>query len=111
MTCKRADTACHNVHNRVRDMIFLDMITTGFKRCYIIINSLCRTDLWNIYFEAVRIMKFKLMVIDSSHIFKLCLIHAPVTVRLAGNMVFYMFIILVILCQLIYKCFVATICA
>lgn len=48
-------------------------------------------------------MKFKLVVIDLCHALKLALIHAAVTIGFAGNMIFDVFFILVILCELVDK--------
>ena len=63
----------------------------------------------NIYFEAVGIVKFKLVVIDLCHALKLALIHAAIAIGFAGNMIFDVFFILVILRELVYKGFITSV--
>ena len=103
MCRKRSDATCHYVDNRVRNMIFLDMFATRFQCSNVIIDSLCGSNLRDINFEAVGIVKFKLVIIDLCHALKLALIHATVTVGFAGNMIFNVFFILVILRELVDK--------
>ena len=68
-----------------------------------------RANLRNIYFEAVGIVKFKLVVIDLCHALKLALIHAAIAIGFAGNMIFDVFFILVILRELVYKGFITSV--
>ena len=49
------------------------------------------------------IVEFKLMIIDSGHTIHFCFIHAAVTVSLTRHMIFNIFLVLVILCELINK--------
>ena len=109
MTSKRSDTAGHYVNNRVRNVIFSDMLATRFQRSNIIIDSLRRPNLRNIYLEAVGIVEFKLVVIDLCHTIKLALIHAAITIGFTGNMIFDVLFILVILRELINERFITAI--
>jgi len=51
------------------------------------------------------------MIIDLCHALKLALIHTAVTISFTGNMIFDVFFILVILRELINKCFISTVCS
>ena len=110
MTSKRSNTAGHYVNNGMRNMILLDMLTASFQCCHIVINCLCRANLRNVNFEAVCIMKLKFMVVDSGHALKLGFIHTTISIGFAGNMIFYIFFVLVVLCEFIYKGLIAAIC-
>ena len=106
MTCKRTYAACHYVNNRMRNMIFFDMFTASLQCRYVIINSLRRTNLRNINFKAVSIMKFKLMIINFRYTLEFILVHAAITISFAGNMIFNILLILVVFCKLIYECLI-----
>ena len=91
-------------------MVFPDMFTTRFQRCNIIINCLRRPNLWNIDLKAMGIVEFKLMVVNLCHTLKFVLVHAAITIGLAGNMIFDVFLILMILCKLVYKGLISPVC-
>ena len=63
----------------------------------------------DIYFKAMRIMEFKLVIVNFVHAFKFTLVHTAITICFAGNMIFYILFVSVMLCELIYKCFISTI--
>ena len=109
MSGKRSDTTGHYINNRMRNMIFPDMLAAHFQRNNIIINCLCRSNLRNINFETVGIMEFKFMVVDVCHALKLVLLHATIAIGFTGNMIFNVFFILVILCELVNKCLVTSV--
>ena len=110
MTSKRSDTTCHYVDDRVRNLIFPDMLAVRFQRSNVIIDCLCRPNLRNINLETVGIVEFKFVVVDFCHALKFALIHAAIAIGFAGNMIFDVFFILVILRELINKCLVSSIC-
>ncbi len=83
--------------------MFLYVLAASLQCRNIIVNCLCRSNLRNIYFEAVGIVKFKLVIIDLCHALKLALIHATIAIGFAGNMIFDVFFILVILRELVDK--------
>lgn len=91
-------------------MVFFDMLAARFQRSNVIIDCLCRSNLRYINFEAVGIVEFKFVVIDLCHALKLALIHAAIAIGFAGNMIFDVFFILMILRELINKCLVSFIC-
>ena len=91
-------------------MVFFDMLAARFQRSNVIIDCLCRPNLRNINLETVGIVEFKLVVIDLCHALKFALIHTPIAISFAGNMIFDVFFILVILRELINKCLVSSIC-
>ena len=88
VTSKRPNTASHDVNDRVRNMVFLDMLAARFQRSNVIIDCLCRSNLRYINFEAVGIVEFKFVVIDLCHALKFALIHAAIAISFAGNMIF-----------------------
>ena len=49
------------------------------------------------------IVEFKFVVVDFCHAIKFALIHAAIAIGFAGNMIFDVFFILVILCELVDK--------
>ena len=109
MSCKRSDTTCHYVDNRVRNMIFLDVFAARFQRSNVIIDCLCRSYLRNINFETVGIVEFKFMVVDFCHALKFALIHATIAIGFTSNMIFDVLFILVILRELINERFITAI--
>ena len=111
MRGKGSDATCHYVDNRMRNMIFLNMLTTHFQCNNIIINCLCRPNLRNIYFETVGIVEFKFVVVDLCHAFKFVLIHAAISIGFTGDMIFDVTFILVKLRELINERFITAICS
>ncbi len=109
MACKWSNTASHYVNNWVRDVILLDMLTASLQCSYIIVNRLSRANLWDVNLKAMCIVKLKFMVIDFSHTIKFSFIHAAVTVGFAGNVIFNVFLVLVVLCELVHKGLIAAI--
>ena len=108
---KRPDATSHNVNDRVRNMVCFDMFAASLQGCNIVINCLCRSNLGDINFEAVGIMKFKFVVVDFCHAIKFALIHAAVAIGFAGNMIFNVLYILMVLCELINERFITAICS
>lgn len=51
------------------------------------------------------------MIIDLYHPLKLALVHTAITIDFTGNMIFDVLFILVILRELINKCFISTVCS
>ena len=51
------------------------------------------------------------MVVNLCHALELTLIHTSITIGFTGNMIFNAFFVLVILCELINKCFISAICS
>ena len=90
-------------------MVFSDMLATRFQRRNVIIDCLCRSNLRYINFEAVGIVEFKFVVIDLCHALKFALIHTPIAISFAGNMIFDVLFILVILRELINERFITAI--
>ena len=90
-------------------MIFSDMLAARFQRINVIIDCLCRSNLRYINFEAVGIVEFKFVVIDLCHALKFALIHAAIAISFAGNMIFDVLFILVILRELINERFITAI--
>ena len=111
MASKRSDTAGHDVNDRMLNPMFLYVLAASLQCRNIIVNCLCRSNLRNIYFETMCIVEFKLMIIDSGHTIHFCFIHAAVTVSLTRHMIFNIFLVLVILCELINKSLVSAISA
>ena len=111
VTSKRPNTASHDVNDRVRNMVFLDMLAARFQRSNVIIDCLCRPNLRNINFETVGIVEFKLVVIDLCHALKFALIHAAIAISFAGNMIFDVLFMLMVLCELINERFITTVCS
>lgn len=111
MTCKRSNAASHYVNNWMWDVILLDMITASLQCSHIIVNRLSRANLRNVNLKAVRIVKFKFMVVDFSHTIKFSFIHAAVTIGFAGNVIFNVLLVLVMLRELIHKGLIAAICS
>ena len=109
VTCKWSNATGHNINNRVIDMIFFDVFTTSMQSCYIIINRLCRSDLRNVDLKAVCIVEFELMIVNFSHTLKFVFIHAAITIGFACNMIFNIFFVLMVLCELEYKGFVTAV--
>ncbi len=90
-------------------MILSNMFATFFQSSYIIINCLRWTNLRNINFKTMSIMKFEFMRIKFSYTFKFAFVHTPITIGLTRNVILNIFIILMIFCKFIYKCFIAAI--
>jgi len=109
MTCERSNTTCHYVNNRVRNMILSNMLATSFQSSYIIINCLRWTNLRNINFKTMSIMKFEFMRIKFSYTFKFAFVHISITIGLTRNVILNIFIILMIFCKFIYKRFITAI--
>jgi hypothetical protein len=73
-------------------------------------NRLRRAQLfWNINFEAISVMIFKVILVDRLCTDKLTFIHKAFTIPLAGNVILNIRIIFVMLCQLIDKSLIATV--
>ncbi len=106
---ERSDTTCHDVHDWVLNMILLNMFTADFKSYAIVINCLNWPNLRNLDFKAMGIVKLKLMVINLLYTLNFALIHASIAICFAGNMILNILFILMILCELINKCLIATI--
>lgn len=109
MPSKWSYSASHYVNDRMRNAILFDMFTASFQRSHVIIDCLCGTNLWNINLKAMCIMKFKFMVIDFSYALKFALIHTPIAIGFASNVILNIVFILVILCKFIYKRFVSSV--
>ena len=111
MTNKRSNPTSHDIYNWMLNLMFFYVLATSLQCCNIIINCLCCTNLRNINFETMCIMELKLVIINSRHAFNFRFIHATVTISFTCHMIFNIFIILMVFCQLIHECFIAAICS
>ena len=93
MRCKRSDSTCKNIHDRMRDVIFLDIGDTVLQGSHIIIYSLSWANIRHVNLEAIRIM--------------VC--EAAVFFCLTSNMVFQLWLILVVFRQFIHERLIAAV--
>ena len=91
---ERTDAARQNVYNGVGNVVLLYVCNTVFQRIRVIKNSLCGADGLAEHIEAMGVV-----IGEFPHLF--CLVHC------ACHVIFDLRLILVILCQLIHKCFIS----
>lgn len=56
MGSKRSNSACKNIYNRMKNVVFLDICNTVIQRGNIIVNSLSRTNIRYINVKTIRIV-------------------------------------------------------
>ena len=106
---KRSNTARHNVDDGMFNPFFFNNLYTLVQSFAVIINSLSWTKLLrHMNFEAIRIVINKTRTRDDLGI-HLCFVHMTLTIGFDCHMILNIFIILMILSQLVYKCLVSSV--
>lgn len=105
----RTDPAGHNIDNGILNVMALNVIAAPVKGCDIIPDRLSMTDLRHADLVAIRVMEGKFILRDALIARQLCLVLAALSVRLAGNVILDVRIVLVVLGQLVDKGLVAAI--
>ena len=94
----KLDPAGKDINDGMCNGVFPDIVTAMLQRCHIVVDRLGRTHVWHVDFKTMSVVISKLHITNMSYTIQLCLIHASITVCLAGNMVLKILIGLMVFC-------------